>query len=218
MVLGKNFFVNPSVKTLVSVYVENVIFLSLAGLCCCHRCSRKSFAGLQSIASCGTFNAHISRIGSVNKRCWCCVFHSISLNRSVAKELGLELFEVPTGWKYFGNIMDAFEKQGAPLGVICGVSGEFCFCVRFKCAALGRKFRNWFVTHSWEGWSLVSDGLVVNRCNVQQWQEVCVFVWNLHFSKNICGVVNHWFQWNQLYAPTGKNLVVMYSHVTIMRE
>ena len=26
---------------------------------------------------------------------------------SVAKEMGKELYEVPTGWKYFGNLMDA---------------------------------------------------------------------------------------------------------------
>jgi phosphoglucomutase len=25
----------------------------------------------------------------------------------VAKETGKEFFEVPTGWKYFGNLMDA---------------------------------------------------------------------------------------------------------------
>jgi phosphoglucomutase len=38
----------------------------------------------------------------------------------VARDLGVELYEVPTGWKYFGNIMDHHERNGAPNGVICG--------------------------------------------------------------------------------------------------
>jgi phosphoglucomutase len=38
----------------------------------------------------------------------------------VAKKLGTEFYEVPTGWKFFGNIMDAFESQGHPHSVICG--------------------------------------------------------------------------------------------------
>ena len=25
----------------------------------------------------------------------------------VAKEMGVEMFETPTGWKFFGNLMDA---------------------------------------------------------------------------------------------------------------
>jgi phosphoglucomutase len=32
----------------------------------------------------------------------------------VAEQLGLEFFEVPTGWKFFGNLMDANRIQ------ICG--------------------------------------------------------------------------------------------------
>ena len=36
----------------------------------------------------------------------------------VAKKLNLTLFEVPTGWKFFGNIMDHFEHTSP--GVICG--------------------------------------------------------------------------------------------------
>jgi len=44
---------------------------------------------------------------------------SAALDR-VAAALKVQLFEVPTGWKYSGNIMDAFEAQGAPLGVLCG--------------------------------------------------------------------------------------------------
>lgn len=41
----------------------------------------------------------------------------------VAKKLGLNLFETPTGWKFFGNVMDAhiINPQGGSLGpVICG--------------------------------------------------------------------------------------------------
>jgi phosphoglucomutase len=38
----------------------------------------------------------------------------------VARDIGVEIYEVPTGWKYFGNIMDHYEHHGAPNGVICG--------------------------------------------------------------------------------------------------
>jgi len=84
MVLGKNFFVNPSDSVAVIV-------------------------------------AHASRLPAYNqlKAVARSMPTSAALDR-VAKELKLEVFEVPTGWKYFGNIMDAFEKQGVPLGVICG--------------------------------------------------------------------------------------------------
>eukprot|EP01124_Arcella_intermedia_P016559 TRINITY_DN2317_c0_g1_i1.p1 TRINITY_DN2317_c0_g1~~TRINITY_DN2317_c0_g1_i1.p1 ORF type:complete len:557 (-),score=157.76 TRINITY_DN2317_c0_g1_i1:32-1702(-) len=37
----------------------------------------------------------------------------------VAKHLGLPLYEVPTGWKFFGNLMDKYEKEGSS-GFICG--------------------------------------------------------------------------------------------------
>jgi len=37
----------------------------------------------------------------------------------VGKALGTALYEVPTGWKFFGNIMDHFEKEGGR-AVICG--------------------------------------------------------------------------------------------------
>jgi len=38
----------------------------------------------------------------------------------VAKAKNLDLYEVPTGWKFFGNIMDGYEKRGTPQSVICG--------------------------------------------------------------------------------------------------
>jgi len=37
----------------------------------------------------------------------------------VATKLGLPLFEVPTGWKFFGNLMDKYEAEGSQ-GFICG--------------------------------------------------------------------------------------------------
>lgn len=37
----------------------------------------------------------------------------------VAEAQGITLYEVPTGWKFFGNIMDHYEKAQAP-GVVCG--------------------------------------------------------------------------------------------------
>eukprot|EP01102_Stenamoeba_stenopodia_P006399 TRINITY_DN1753_c0_g1_i1.p1 TRINITY_DN1753_c0_g1~~TRINITY_DN1753_c0_g1_i1.p1 ORF type:complete len:568 (+),score=145.43 TRINITY_DN1753_c0_g1_i1:130-1833(+) len=43
---------------------------------------------------------------------------SAALDR-VAQKLGVNLYEVPTGWKFFGNIMDGFLEKGKP-GVICG--------------------------------------------------------------------------------------------------
>ena len=36
----------------------------------------------------------------------------------VAKDLGIKFFETPTGWKYFGNLMDAG---------MCSVCGEESF-------------------------------------------------------------------------------------------
>jgi len=38
----------------------------------------------------------------------------------VAKDLGTQFYEVPTGWKFFGNIMDDFQAKGNPHSVICG--------------------------------------------------------------------------------------------------
>lgn len=37
----------------------------------------------------------------------------------VAKEKNLTLYEVPTGWKFFGNAMDFYESQNTP-NMICG--------------------------------------------------------------------------------------------------
>jgi phosphoglucomutase len=37
----------------------------------------------------------------------------------VASKLGLPFFEVPTGWKFFGNLMDKYEKEGRK-EFICG--------------------------------------------------------------------------------------------------
>ena len=37
----------------------------------------------------------------------------------VAEAKGITLYEVPTGWKFFGNIMDHYEKAATP-GVVCG--------------------------------------------------------------------------------------------------
>jgi phosphoglucomutase len=33
--------------------------------------------------------------------------------------LGIPLYEVPTGWKFFGNLMDKYEAEGS-MGFICG--------------------------------------------------------------------------------------------------
>jgi phosphoglucomutase len=38
---------------------------------------------------------------------------------SVAKKMNLPFYEVPTGWKFFGNLMDHYEKLGNA-GFICG--------------------------------------------------------------------------------------------------
>jgi len=37
----------------------------------------------------------------------------------VAEKLGIPLYEVPTGWKFFGNLMDKYEAEGST-GFICG--------------------------------------------------------------------------------------------------
>jgi len=37
----------------------------------------------------------------------------------VAHKLGLPLYEVPTGWKFFGNLMDKYEAEGSS-GFVCG--------------------------------------------------------------------------------------------------
>jgi phosphoglucomutase len=38
----------------------------------------------------------------------------------VAKKLALDFYEVPTGWKFFGNIMDSYETKYGGKAVICG--------------------------------------------------------------------------------------------------
>jgi phosphoglucomutase len=42
----------------------------------------------------------------------------------VAKRLNLSLFEVPTGWKFFGNIMDS--KVGAATTITSLISYDIC--------------------------------------------------------------------------------------------
>ena len=49
---------------------------------------------------------------------------SAALDR-VAKKQGLTFFEVPTGWKFFGNLMDA----GAPHACIAVFLIAFCLVV-----------------------------------------------------------------------------------------
>ena len=48
----------------------------------------------------------------------------------VAKELGLQFFEVPTGWKFFGNLMDAGAPPPVSLVACCAapICGG-CTCV-----------------------------------------------------------------------------------------
>ena len=80
----------------------------------------------------------------------------------VASALNLTLYEVPTGWKYFGNIMDHYERQGAPLGVLCGVCVDFFvffFFIKWffhftftSCYFIGREFWNGFFAYSRERW------------------------------------------------------------------
>jgi len=38
----------------------------------------------------------------------------------VAKKLGVVAYEVPTGWKFFGNLMEKYKDEGTPNSVICG--------------------------------------------------------------------------------------------------
>jgi phosphoglucomutase len=38
----------------------------------------------------------------------------------VAAKLSLPFYEVPTGWKFFGNLMDKYEKEQPEKGFICG--------------------------------------------------------------------------------------------------
>jgi phosphoglucomutase len=38
----------------------------------------------------------------------------------VAAKLSLPFYEVPTGWKFFGNLMDKYEKEQPDKGFICG--------------------------------------------------------------------------------------------------
>eukprot|EP01098_Paradermamoeba_levis_P006073 TRINITY_DN2527_c0_g1_i2.p1 TRINITY_DN2527_c0_g1~~TRINITY_DN2527_c0_g1_i2.p1 ORF type:complete len:314 (+),score=98.83 TRINITY_DN2527_c0_g1_i2:59-943(+) len=38
----------------------------------------------------------------------------------VAQKLGVAAYEVPTGWKFFGNLMEKYAEEGTPQSVICG--------------------------------------------------------------------------------------------------
>jgi len=38
----------------------------------------------------------------------------------VAKHLNITSYEVPTGWKFFGNLMEKYKDEGTPQSVICG--------------------------------------------------------------------------------------------------
>jgi len=38
----------------------------------------------------------------------------------VAQKLGVAFYEVPTGWKFFGNLMEKYKDEGTPQSVLCG--------------------------------------------------------------------------------------------------
>lgn len=40
--------------------------------------------------------------------------------RRVAKKKGIACYETPTGWKFFGNLMEKYREEGTPNSVICG--------------------------------------------------------------------------------------------------
>ncbi len=89
MILGRNFFVNPSDSMAILAANANAIpwFSKRGGL----KCAARSMSSSSAIDH-------------------------------VAKHLGIPLFKTPTGWKFFGNLMDA-EKLGHSTSycpIICG--------------------------------------------------------------------------------------------------
>lgn len=105
MVLGKRFFVNP-----VSVRVLPLLLVVLTR----HHARSQS----DSIA---IIAAHAAQLPAYKQlRALARSMPTSAALDRVAKALNVELYEVPTGWKFFGNIMDHYEAHGAPLGVLCG--------------------------------------------------------------------------------------------------
>ncbi|KAJ6981967.1 phosphoglucomutase [Populus alba x Populus x berolinensis] len=97
MILGKRFFVTPSdsVSIIAANAVEAIPYFS---------------AGLKGVARFYTFLCSPSL--------FCVSMPTSSGLDIVAKNLNLKFFEVPTGWKFFGNLMDAG---------LCSICGEESF-------------------------------------------------------------------------------------------
>lgn len=103
MVLGKNFFVTPSDS--VAIIAANATYVNCMTVLMCTHSIRILFSCIPYFSQ-GV--AAVSRSMPTSQ----------ALDR-VAKKLGLPIYEVPTGWKFFGNLMDYYESQGKN-GFICG--------------------------------------------------------------------------------------------------
>ena len=110
MILGRNFFVTPSDSLAIIAAHANLIpfFAQQGGL--------KSVA--RSMPTSGAFHVrNTSPLSSTNS-----TNYFIGAVDLVAARLNLNLFETPTGWKFFGNVMDSKTQFGGQNfnPVICG--------------------------------------------------------------------------------------------------
>ena len=93
---------------------------------------------------------------------------STALDR-VAAGLGLKSFEVPTGWKYFGNLMDSGQcsicgEESFGTGALPSVLLFCCFGLLHagQCSIRGEKLFGTGAPRAGEGWPLGSARLAVH--------------------------------------------------------
>jgi phosphoglucomutase len=111
MILGNRFFVTPSDSVaVIAAYAKDAIPYFANGVTAVAR-SMPTSAALDRYES---FCSQPQRWHDKQRTYWCTV-----LVYRVAEKLGLKMYEVPTGWKFFGSIMDHYESVGTP-NVICG--------------------------------------------------------------------------------------------------
>lgn len=105
MILGeKAFFVTPSDSLAVlAANLECIPYFKKTGV--------KGYArSMPTAAAVDRLDSQIPSIFLIVKFLLCKQFLKLKycvFSFRVAKETGKEFFEVPTGWKYFGNLMDA---------------------------------------------------------------------------------------------------------------
>lgn len=126
--------------------------------------------------------------------CKVCFFHSFSLDICrVAKAMKLALYETPTGWRYFGNLMDSGRcslcgEESFGTGTVCSSSAHFKHTtqnIQSLREGSGELCTGRYNTDSWfeKAYKMRVTGLITGLENMSVW----VLNWDIpSFSSNSC--------------------------------